>query len=82
MIGLLTAIFWVTIAGANVPSGMLATLLIRKSIYHLINGNKDGMALHAAAVSKNGRGIILPGRSGSGGVASSWLTVARSSWTR
>ena len=28
MLGLLTAVFWITIAGANVPSGMLATLLI------------------------------------------------------
>ena len=28
MLGLLTAVFWVTIAGANVPSAMLATLLI------------------------------------------------------
>jgi ferrous iron transport protein B len=28
MIGMLTAVFWLTIAGANVPSGMLATLLI------------------------------------------------------
>jgi ferrous iron transport protein B len=30
MLGLLTAVFWVTIAGANVPSSMLATLLIDK----------------------------------------------------
>jgi ferrous iron transport protein B len=30
MIGILTAVFWVTIAGANVPSGLLATLLIDK----------------------------------------------------
>ncbi len=28
MIGMLTAVFWVTIAGANVPSGMLASVLI------------------------------------------------------
>lgn len=28
MLGLLTVVFWVTIAGANVPSSMLATLLI------------------------------------------------------
>ena len=30
MLGLLTLVFWVTIAGANVPSSMLATLLIDK----------------------------------------------------
>ncbi len=28
MLGLLTAVFWLTIAGANVPSGMIATLLV------------------------------------------------------
>lgn len=57
-------------------ASLLATLLIRKSIYHLINKNKDGMALHAAAVSKNGNGIILPGRSGSGKTSmSTWLTT-------
>jgi len=28
MLGLLTAVFWVTISGANVPSGLLASLLI------------------------------------------------------
>ena len=30
MLLILTAVFWVTIAGANVPSGMLATLLVEK----------------------------------------------------
>jgi ferrous iron transport protein B len=30
MLGLLTLVFWLTIAGANVPSGMLATLLVDK----------------------------------------------------
>ena len=28
MLGMLTAVFWLTIAGANVPSGMLAAVLI------------------------------------------------------
>jgi ferrous iron transport protein B len=31
MLGLLTVVFWITIAGANVPSGLLATLLIDKA---------------------------------------------------
>jgi ferrous iron transport protein B len=31
MLGLLTAVFWITISGANVPSGLLATLLIDKA---------------------------------------------------
>ncbi len=30
MIGILTVVFWVTVSGANVPSAMLATLLIDK----------------------------------------------------
>lgn len=30
MLGILTVVFWVTIAGANVPSGMIASLLIDK----------------------------------------------------
>ena len=30
MLGILAVVFWLTIAGANVPSGMLATLLIDK----------------------------------------------------
>ncbi len=31
MLGILAVVFWLTIAGANVPSGMLATLLIDKT---------------------------------------------------
>jgi len=30
MLGILTVVFWATIAGANVPSGLLATLLLEK----------------------------------------------------
>jgi ferrous iron transport protein B len=43
MLAILTVVFWVTIAGANVPSGMLASLLIDKghpwlhSIGHLLH---------------------------------------------
>ncbi len=32
MIAILTVVFWLTIAGANVPSGLLATLLIDKTL--------------------------------------------------
>lgn len=52
----------------------LATTLIRQTIHHLIDNNSDGMALHAAALSRNGRGIVLPGCSGSGKTTlSTWL---------
>ena len=54
----------------------LATTLIQQTIYHLIDKNKDGMALHAAALSKNGKGIILPGASGRGKTTlSTWLAT-------
>ena len=54
----------------------LATTLIQQTIYHLIDKNKDGMALHAAAMSKNGKGIILPGASGRGKTTlSTWLAT-------
>ncbi|MCH7548694.1 MAG: ferrous iron transport protein B [Candidatus Krumholzibacteriota bacterium] len=43
MIGVLTAVFWVTIAGANVPSGMLAQLLIGKGLPLL---HSFGSAIH------------------------------------
>lgn len=52
----------------------LATTLIRETIRSLINQNADGLALHAAALSRNGKGILLPGRSGSGKTSlSTWL---------
>ena len=54
----------------------LATTLIQQTIYHLIDKNKDGMALHAAALSINGKGIILPGASGRGKTTlSTWLAT-------
>lgn len=54
---------------------VLATALIRETIRQLIDNNADGMALHAAALSRNGRGILIPGQSGSGKTSlSTWLT--------
>jgi ferrous iron transport protein B len=38
MVAMLTAVFWLTIAGANVPSGMLATLLIDWTVPVLKSG--------------------------------------------
>jgi len=55
---------------------VLATTLIRETIRSLIDRNADGMALHAGALSKNGRGILIPGRSGSGKTSlSTWLAA-------
>ncbi|MFQ5349706.1 MAG: ferrous iron transport protein B, partial [Thermoanaerobaculia bacterium] len=44
MLLLLTAVFWITIAGANVPSAMLATLLIDK-LHPLLKGVAATVAL-------------------------------------
>lgn len=54
----------------------LATSLIQQTIYHLIDNNKDGMALHAAALSRGGKAVIFPGASGSGKTSlSTWLAT-------
>lgn len=54
----------------------LATALIQQTIFHLINNNADGMALHAAALSSEGGAIIFPGASGSGKTTlSTWLAA-------
>jgi ferrous iron transport protein B len=44
MLLLLTAIFWITIAGANVPSAMLATLLIDK-LHPLLKGAAAALSM-------------------------------------
>ena len=46
MLAILTVVFWLTIAGANVPSGMLASLLIDKGQPWL---HSIGLALHMPA---------------------------------
>jgi ferrous iron transport protein B len=44
MLAILAAVFWITIEGANVPSGMLATLLI-DTIHPWLKGVSAGLAL-------------------------------------
>lgn len=44
MIALFTLVFWITIEGANVPSGMLATLLV-DNIHPLLKGLADTIGL-------------------------------------
>ncbi len=46
MIAILTAVFWITVSGANVPSGMLATLLIDK-VQPLLHGFGDAIRMPA-----------------------------------
>jgi len=53
----------------------LANVLVGETIHHLTDKSDGGMALHAAALSRNGRAVILPGRSGAGkSTLSTWLT--------
>ena len=61
----------------GVEHSALATALIQQTIYHLIDNNKDGMALHAAALSRDARAVVLPGTSGSGKTTLSTLLAAR-----
>ena len=44
MLGLLTLVFWITIAGANVPSSMLATLLI-DTLHPILKGAAASIGL-------------------------------------
>jgi len=54
---------------------VLANILVGETIHHLTDKSKQGMALHAAALSREGRAMILPGRSGAGkSTLTSWLT--------
>lgn len=54
----------------------LAYLLINEIIYDCIINNSNELAVHAAAFSIGDRGIIFPGKSGSGKSSiAAWLTV-------
>ena len=44
----------------------LANILVGETLYHLTDKSENGMAIHAAALSRNSCGIILPGKSGAG----------------
>ena len=52
----------------------LAAILFDQVIYHLLGTRKNGVALHAGAVSRQGMTILLPGRSGAGkSSVTAWL---------
>jgi hypothetical protein len=46
--------------------GKAAVRLLDKVIYELAKEAKSGLLFHAAALSRNGRSILIPGKSGSG----------------
>ncbi len=53
----------------------LANLLVGETIHVLIAHARGGVALHAAALSRDGRAVLMPGRSGAGkSTLTMWLT--------
>ena len=53
-----------------------ASILFDHVIHHLLFSRKNGVALHAGAVSWQGRTLLLPGRSGAGKSSlTAWLTA-------
>ena len=55
--------------------GELADALLSETLHHLMDKSSQGMALHAGALSRDGKGIILPGTSGAGkSTLTTWLT--------
>jgi serine kinase of HPr protein (carbohydrate metabolism regulator) len=40
--------------------------LVERSLFHLIDENRTGLQLHAAAAALGGRAVLLPGVSGAG----------------
>ncbi len=44
----------------------LANILVGETIHHLTDKSEHGLTLHAAALCRDGSGIIMPGKSGAG----------------
>lgn len=64
------------------PLGVeFAAHLYDTAIFHLLNENQGGIALHAGAVVCNGRTVLLPGQSGAGkSTLSAWLASRNCSY--
>lgn len=53
----------------------LAAVLFDRVIFHLLRSNDSGVALHAGAVARNQRVLLIPGQSGAGkSTLTAWLT--------
>jgi hypothetical protein len=58
-----------------------AAALFDQVIFHLLNSQRNGVALHAGAVSWQGRTVVLPGQSGSGkSSVTAWLCACGASY--
>ena len=56
---------------------LLAQFLINEILYDCIVSNTSNQAIHAAALSSGGKGLLLPGTSGSGKSSlAAWLTAS------
>jgi hypothetical protein len=54
--------------------GAVAELLLRDCCYHLAAQSRTGLILHAAALARQGRGLLLPGATGAGkSTLTAWL---------
>ncbi len=56
---------------------LLAQFLMNEILYDCIISNTSNQAIHAAAISSGGKGLLLPGKSGSGKSSlAAWLTAS------
>jgi hypothetical protein len=53
----------------------MADYVLGRVCYHLADRSRDGLMFHAAALERNGRGLIVPGTSGAGkSTLTAWLS--------
>jgi hypothetical protein len=54
--------------------GMVAAMLLDRSVHHLAVANREGALLHAGCVARAGRAVLFPGESGAGKTTlTAWL---------
>lgn len=60
--------------GSDFDQTDLALFLLTRTTYSLVHGISGGMALHGAAVQRDGNGVLIPGNSGTGkSTLTTWL---------
>ncbi len=67
-----------TLVYSGVDEAILAELFLGDTIYHLVDQSRDGLLFHAAALSWQGQGVLLPAASGSGKTTlTAWLLTKK-----